>query len=672
MMMSDEQSARREDTSSGAGQGQESRRGWRRWLSKFWITRQMAIGGDSDREIQTTLRELVIYIVFLFVFNMVALGMSSPEAYYFSKIVKMLFVETAAESNVEFKSITQMTEFWSYVENDMMESFFWDYWTDPKDKKTLTGETEEEENMLRENKLLGIPRMRQIKVKNNSCEINSQFKGSYTTCYDFYSKTAEDKEPFGLKQGTAWTYSSESQLSTSSYIGLMGTYGGGGFYQDLSLDRNETIGILKELKENLWLTRGTRVVFIDFTAYNPNVNLFCVSKLTVEFPPTGGAFPTSSFKPVRLVRYHQAFDYFILACEFIFIFFIIYYTMEELRELIHFNFNYFFQFWNFIDVSILAASYFCIVYSIYSHISVLNKLDILLKTKDAYANFDELGSSQKSYNNIEAVALFFAWIKVIKFVSFTKSTSEISNTISRCVTDLLGFVLMFFTLFISFAILAYLIFGCQVERFSHPVVSLFSLLRIIQADFDYDELDKASKLIGPIYFIFFILIFYFVLTNMFLAIICDTYSSVKSEIAVKRQRELKDIILGGFRKLVSRGGSGNEMTAAGEAPEGGNKITFKDIRNTLVENNFSELEIAMFFNKYDIDPHHMVHEAETQKLLDDYERRGYVPASVGLSSHEEFSELSNRVEAMEKSIALAAKKVEAIMEQVEDLVNVIR
>lgn len=37
--------------------------------------------------------------------------------------------------------------------------------------------------------------------------------------------------------------------------------------------------ILKfSLQQNLWLDRGTRVVFIDFTVYNANINLFCIIK----------------------------------------------------------------------------------------------------------------------------------------------------------------------------------------------------------------------------------------------------------------------------------------------------------------------------------------------------------------------------------------------------------
>lgn len=66
---------------------------------------------------------------------------------------------------------------------------------------------------------------------------------------------------------------------------------------------------------NRWITRGTRAVIIDFTVYNANVNLFCVIKLIVEFLPTGGMLPTSSFRTVKLIRYVSDYDYFILVCE---------------------------------------------------------------------------------------------------------------------------------------------------------------------------------------------------------------------------------------------------------------------------------------------------------------------------------------------------------------------
>ena len=49
-------------------------------------------------------------------------------------------------------------------------------------------------------------------------------------------------------------------------------------------------------------------------------------RLLVEFPPTGGAIPTYTVRTVKLLRYVSAMDFFILACECMFVLFIIYYV----------------------------------------------------------------------------------------------------------------------------------------------------------------------------------------------------------------------------------------------------------------------------------------------------------------------------------------------------------
>ncbi len=73
-----------------------------------------------------------------------------------------------------------------------------------------------------------------------------------------------------------WYYQTSSQLRGSSSSGLISTYAGGGFVQDLTLNYSGAQAQLDDLNTNLWLDRGTRVVFLDFTVYNANINLFCV------------------------------------------------------------------------------------------------------------------------------------------------------------------------------------------------------------------------------------------------------------------------------------------------------------------------------------------------------------------------------------------------------------
>lgn len=44
----------------------------------------------------------------------------------------------------------------------------------------------------------------------------------------------------------------------------------------LSKSKSETKAKLAHLRLNNWIGRGTRAVFIDFSLYNANVNLFCI------------------------------------------------------------------------------------------------------------------------------------------------------------------------------------------------------------------------------------------------------------------------------------------------------------------------------------------------------------------------------------------------------------
>jgi len=76
-----------------------------------------------------------------------------------------------------------------------------------------------------------------------------------------------------------------------------------------------------------------------------------------------------------------------------------------------------------------------------------------------------------------------------------------------------------------------------------PVFLIFSftLFRIILGDFDFHQLEAANRILGPIFFMLFVFFVFFVLINMFLAIINDTYSEVKGDMAnQKNEFEMGD------------------------------------------------------------------------------------------------------------------------------------
>lgn len=50
---------------------------------------------------------------------------------------------------------------------------------------------------LNENRILGVARLRQMRVMSNSCSIPSDFKQEIKSCYADWASSTEDNQPFG-------------------------------------------------------------------------------------------------------------------------------------------------------------------------------------------------------------------------------------------------------------------------------------------------------------------------------------------------------------------------------------------------------------------------------------------------------------------------------------------
>lgn len=95
-------------------------------------------------------------------------------------------------------------------------------------------------------------------------------------------------------------------------------------------------------------------------------------------------------------------DFFVMACECFFCLFIVYYCVEEILK----------EFWNILDLIVIAISLCCVVFNIYRTVAVNNKLETLLANPDVFCDFDSLSYWQVVFNSALAIMVFFAWIKV--------------------------------------------------------------------------------------------------------------------------------------------------------------------------------------------------------------------------------------------------------------------
>ncbi|KAF2362187.1 EF-hand domain pair [Trinorchestia longiramus] len=178
---------------------------------------------------------------------------------------------------------------------------------------------------------------------------------------------------------------------------------------------------------------------------------------------------------------------------------------------------------------------------------------------------------------------------------------------------------------------------------------------------------------------------------MFLAIINDTYSEVKVEIANQRNEfEIADYFKRGYNNMMGKLGRRDKLLDVENAlklsdGDGDGHLTFEEIRHNLKKCNFSDMEIEMFFAKYDLDGNRTLEVDEVKMMLRDLEGQrmdlekqikheqneetkperptsaSEVTATVNGVAHEEFSVLQRRVDRLEHSIGSIVSKIDAVL-----------
>ena len=152
-----------------------------------------------------------------------------------------------------------------------------------------------------------------------------------------------------------------------------------------------------------------------------------------------------------------------------------------------------------------------IIFNIYKYIHVNSLLKPLLAEPDLYADFAFLAYWSRNFQYAAGLAIFIAWIKVFKYISFNKTMSQLAGTITRSMPDLGGFSIMFFIIFFAYAQVAYLLFGPYVKDFSTLRDTTYTQLRLILGDFNFADIEQAHEVLGPMYFISYVFFVFFIL-----------------------------------------------------------------------------------------------------------------------------------------------------------------
>lgn len=116
---------------------------------------------------------------------------------------------------------------------------------------------------------------------------NSQETGSAKTLHHWWEAVITPRSSPRALWCRAWSRASGRNFHRKSWL-PPGQKGQGAMADGAVFKYPSSYRILQYLFDNTWLDSLTRAVFVEFTVYNANVNLFCIITLTLETSGLGG------------------------------------------------------------------------------------------------------------------------------------------------------------------------------------------------------------------------------------------------------------------------------------------------------------------------------------------------------------------------------------------------
>lgn len=362
-------------------------------------------------------------------------------------------------------------------------------------------------------------------------------------CNVAYSFMTEDKSTKGVGwvpfNGTEnannsayeYVYRSASELDGFPYWAVHNMYSGGGYVMELRGSVRELFHRFERLKEGGWIDHYTRAIFIEFTVYNAQINIFSICTLVIEFLPTGSLFPSFRFEPVNLLGYSMDTAAFEIACQIIYFIYIFIFIIIEARELYKKRAAYFTEFWNWVEIGIIGLSIAGAVIFIY-RLVLANKLTKKFKEThgDEYMKFQYVGYWNELLMYMLGWLVFLATIKFLRLLRFNKRMSLMASTLRVCAKHMTSFTLMFGIVFVTFVQFFYLLFFITIKEYSSFLIACETSLQMLLGRFNFFEMKGASPTLGPLFFLAYVVSVAMILINMFVTILNEGFADVRDDV----------------------------------------------------------------------------------------------------------------------------------------------
>ncbi|XP_033100141.1 polycystic kidney disease and receptor for egg jelly-related protein-like [Anneissia japonica] len=494
---------------------------------------------QKDLQMHKILKEITTYLVFLFILIIVTFGNISSDGSSMQKSMVDAYINADYHGKKPFYKIYSRESFWEYLDEVLVPSLY-----SREGYNGTPNQLYEIERLVadRSSSLLSTARLQQVRVQKDYCQTSSTVESLNITCKPPYSFGSEEERDFmegwillnktvqsDFDYKDAWKFKGWYELENLLMWGMYSYYGGGGYVANLGKTESTAQQTAKYLRQSTWVDQYTRAVFLEFAVYNPPTNLFGVSYMLVEFPPTGGAVTFYYFQVVLLDQYLGALGLFVIICEVVFSLFILLFLSKEVSAIRRERKKYFKKPSNLIELSVLILSILALISYINRYIFGVRLKASREEDISQFINFQIFASWEQMYYYILGFILFISTAKFLKLLRFNRRMLMLSNTIGSCWLELIMFLMVFMIVFAAYASCGYLLFSTTLNDYSSFITTLESLFATLLGKFDFLAMQEENRVLGAVFFFSFMMTIVFVLMNLFLTIINEAFSRTRED-----------------------------------------------------------------------------------------------------------------------------------------------
>ncbi|XP_055085881.1 polycystic kidney disease protein 1-like 2 [Periophthalmus magnuspinnatus] len=487
----------------------------------------------KEQKVFILIREIVAYTGFMWMLLLVAYGQRDPNAYFLTQHIRQSFSKGISDT-------MSIQDVFGWANTTLLSNLFGDYPGFITDGNS---------------KLVGNARLRQVRVQQKSCHVASSMKKYVSDCHAPYSWELEDMGSYGpgwtynvpdndtQHLESPWKYQSQGKLRAYPIWGNVVFYRGGGFAVDLCPNYQNSSRTLQYLFDNTWFDAYTQAIFVEFTVYNANVNLFCIVTLMLETTAIGAFQFRCELQNVRLYQSTGGLHIFVMASEAIYFIFILYYMFVQGKLIKQQKWSYFKSKWNLLELAIIVLSWSAL--SVFIKRTLLGKRDMeyYQNHKDQFASFRETAKADAVLGYLIAFLVLLATVKLWHLLRLNPKLHMITATLQRAWTDISGFLVVITIMFLAYSIASNLMYGWKLHSYRTLLDAGQTMVSLQLGIFNYEEVLNYNPVLGAFLIGSCIVFMTFVVLNLFISVILVAFSQEQIHHKPSEEEEIVDLML---------------------------------------------------------------------------------------------------------------------------------